>query len=166
MPRVGDLKKADVDFRVVTAAVTEKRWRLLRLSWRSTRSAAPRRLRPPMRDRWTCGPLLTVLLIEPLALADVSSANAQTIIGPGTITTTQTVTSANSPATVVGNTTINVPSGDGIDAPPNAAPGGTLIINTEAGPSAGPISITSGGTGVVMSFPASPATVSINSGPS
>ena len=66
---------------------------------------------------------------------------------------------------IVGNTTINVPVGDGIDAGPDAAPGGHLSIDTELGPSPGPISIISGGTGVASIFPSSPANITINSGP-
>ena len=123
----------------------------------------------PKRAQRNSRALLTAPLIAPLALATAGGANAQTIIGPGTITSTQTVTAANSPATVVGNTTINVPGGDGIDAPPFAAPGGTVNINTEVAPNVtgrGPISIISGGTGVASIFPSSPATVSINAGPS
>ena len=121
-----------------------------------------------MRTRWKCRLLLTVPLIAPLVLRDASGANAQTAIGPGTITTTQTVTAANSPATVVGNTNI-VTSGDGIDGPPFNGTGGTLNINTEVAPNVtgrGPISITSGGTGVASIFPSSPATININAGPS
>ena len=132
---------------------------------RSTLRKASAKPRPA---QWKSHALLT-MLIAPLALAAVRNANAQTIIGPGTITSTQTVTAANSPATVVGKTTINVPGGDGIDAPPFAAPGGTVNINTEVAPNVtgrGPISIISGGNGVASIFPSSPATVSINAGPS
>jgi outer membrane autotransporter protein len=123
----------------------------------------------PPRAQWRPRALRAILLIAPLALAAARGADAQTFIGPGTITSTQTVTAANSPATVVGNTTINVPGGDGIDAPPYHGPGGTLNINTEAAPNVtgrGPISITSGGTGVAAIFPSSPATINISSGPS
>lgn len=61
---------------------------------------------------------------------------------------------SNSPVTVVGNTIITVPGGDGIDAPSYNEPGGSLNINTESALAPpGPISITSGGTGVASIFP-------------
>jgi outer membrane autotransporter protein len=110
------------------------------------------------------GALNTALLAALLALATGSGAHAQIFIGPGPVTGPVEVTPPNSPVTVVGGTTITS-SGDGIDAPPDAAPGGNLDINTESGPSPGPISITSGGTGVASIFPSSPATISISSGP-
>ena len=109
--------------------------------------------------------------MAPLVLTAASTANAQTFIGPGPIGSTVDVNSSNSPATVVGNTTITVPGGDGIDAPSFNEPGGTLTVDTELTDPAvpgtpGPISITSGGTGVASIFPSSPAaTISINSGP-
>ena len=75
------------------------------------------------------------------------------------------MTPPNSPVTVVGNTEIATP-GDAFDAPPDAAPGGHLSIDTESALAPpGPISITSGGTGVASIFPSSPATISISSGP-
>ena len=110
------------------------------------------------------GVLHAVLLAAPLVLATASGANAQSTIGPGAVTGPFEVTSANSPVTVFGGTAINS-SADGIDAPPDAEQGGHLIIDTESGPSPGPILITSGGTGVASIFPASPATISISSGP-
>jgi hypothetical protein len=86
------------------------------------------------------------LLIVPVAIAAAGGAGAQTIIGPGTISSTQNVTGPGT-TTVVANTQINVPSGDGIDAPGYNGVGGTLTIDTERtlpvtpiGP--GPISIT------------------------
>ena len=59
------------------------------------------------------GALHAVLLAAPLVLATASGANAQTIVGPGTIGSTVDVNLSNSPVTVVGNTTITVPGGDG-----------------------------------------------------
>ena len=83
-----------------------------------------------MRTRSISRSLLTTL-IAPFALVAASSANAQTAIGPGTIGNTVVVTSSNSPVTVVGNTTIIVPGGDGIDAPPYAEPGGNSVAIQE-----------------------------------
>jgi hypothetical protein len=118
------------------------------------------------------GALNAVLLAAPFVLATASGANAQTIVGPGTIGSTVDVNLSNSPVTVVGNTIITVPGGDGIDAPSFNEPGGSLTIDTEStnptvpGSTPGPISITSGGTGVASIFPSSPAaTISISSGP-
>lgn len=111
--------------------------------------------------------LLANLLIASFSLAAGSRASAQIVIGPSPppITTTVEVFSpTNSPVTVVGSTILNV-SGDAIDSPPYAAPGGILNINTEAGPSPGTISITSGGTGVASVFPSGPAIIGIDSGP-
>jgi outer membrane autotransporter protein len=114
------------------------------------------------------GALNAVLLAAPLVLAATRGANAQFLpptVGPSPPIQTDTVISP--PFTeIVGNTTINVPVGDAIDAPPDAAPGGSLNINTESALAPpGPISITSGGTGVASIFPSSPATISISSGP-
>ena len=118
--------------------------------------------------QWQLGALNAVLLAAALVLAAASGANAQFLpptVGPSPPIQTDTVVSP--PFTeIVGNTTINVPNGDGIDAPPDAAPGGHISIDTELGPRPGPISIISGGTGVASIFPSSPATISINSGPS
>jgi outer membrane autotransporter protein len=115
-----------------------------------------------MHAQWKFRALLTILLIAHLAVAAASGASAQTTIGPGPILTTQVVTSSNSPATVVGNTGIAT-SGDAIDV----GAGGILIINTESIPGPGPITITStSGAGVSSSFPSSPATINIMSGPS
>jgi outer membrane autotransporter protein len=117
--------------------------------------------------QWQSRALHTVLLAASLAPAAANGANAQFLpptVGPSPPIQTDTVVSP--PFTeIVGNTTTNVPVGDGIDAPPDAAPGGTLAIKTESGPSPGPISITSGGTGVASIFPSSPAIISISSGP-
>ena len=101
---------------------------------------------PRMSGQRKSRTLVTKLLISPLALAAASDANAQ-VFGPSppTITTTVEVFSpTNSPVTIVGNTAIDTP-GDAFDAPPFNAPGGSLTIDTESGPSHGPISITSGG---------------------
>jgi outer membrane autotransporter protein len=112
------------------------------------------------------GALNAVLLAALLVLATASGANAQTIVGPGTIGSTVDVNLSNSPVTVVGNTIITVPGGDGIDAPSYNEPGGHLTIDTESALAPpGPISITSGATGVASIFPSSPATISISSGP-
>src|SRR5580704_12637071 len=109
--------------------------------------------------------LNAVLLAALLVLATASGANAQTIVGPGTIGSTVDVNLSNSPVTVVGNTIITVPGGDGIDAPSYNEPGGHLTIDTESALAPpGPISITSGGAGVASIFPTSPATISISSG--
>ena len=108
-------------------------------------------------------PLLTILLIAPLALAAASGANA-TDIGPGLVTGPVEVDSSNSPVNVVGFTAISS-TGNGINAPSNAGPGVTLNINTESAPN-GVISITSGGLGVNSNFPSSHATINITSGPS
>ncbi len=109
--------------------------------------------------------LNAVLLAALLVLATASGAKAQTIVGPGTIGSTVDVNLSNSPVTVVGNTIITVPGGDGIDAPSYNEPGGHLTIDTESALAPpGPISITSGGTGVASIFPSSPATISISSG--
>ena len=85
---------------------------------------------PQVRQSW-------LVAIAPLVLATASGAHAQTIIGPGTIGSTVDVNASNSPATVVGNTIITVPGGDGIDAPLYNEPGGILDIDTELGPSPG-----------------------------
>ena len=117
--------------------------------------------------QWQSRALHAVLLAAPLAFSAASGANSQTIVGPGTIGSTVDVNLSNSPVTVVGNTIITVPGGDGIDAPSYNEPGGSLNINTESALAPpGPISITSGGTGVASIFPDGPATISINSGPS
>jgi outer membrane autotransporter protein len=118
--------------------------------------------------RWSSFTLGPILLIAAFTVAIAGVSDAQTIIGPGTINSTQVVSGGT--ANVVGNTTINVPGGDGIDAPGYNSPGPTLNINTELSLSAtpigpGPISITTGGTGVASIFPSSPATININSGP-
>jgi len=99
--------------------------------------------------QWQSRALHAVLLAAPLAFSAASGANSQTIVGPGTIGSTVDVNLSNSPVTVVGNTIITVPGGDGIDAPSYNEPGGSLNINTESALAPpGPISITSGGTGV------------------
>jgi outer membrane autotransporter protein len=127
-----------------------------------------------MGARW--GALRIVLLSPPLALLTASGAHAQvfgpTLPGSPITTTVEVFSPANSPVTVVGNTVIATP-GDAIDAPPDAASGGRLTIDTEStnpdvlGSSPGPITITSGGSGVASVFPSSPAaTIRINSGAS
>ena len=128
-----------------------------------------------MSARWQSRALRIVLVAPPLALLTASGAHAQ-VFGPTSpgspITTTVEVFSpTNSPVTVVGNTMIATP-GDAFDAPPYAEEGGSLTIDTEStnpavpGSTPGPISITSGGSGVASVFPSSPATISINSGAS
>ena len=117
--------------------------------------------------QWQSRALHAVLLAAPIAFAAASGANSQTVVGPGTIGSTVDVNLSNSTATVVGNTIITVPGGDGIDAPSYNEPGGILNINTKSALAPpGPISITSGGTGVASIFPDGHATISINSGPS
>ncbi len=121
---------------------------------------------PGVAARWSGSILGPILLIAVFTVATAGRAGAQQLIGPGTITSTQSVSGGT--ANVVGNTTINVPGGDGIDAPPFAGSGPTLNINTSLsatpiGPV--PISITAGGTGIASIFPSSPATININSGP-
>jgi hypothetical protein len=134
---------------------------------RTGRSSAKQKL-----SQWKSRSLLTALVIVPLTTAVTDGAGAQTFIGPGTITSTQSVDATNSPATVVGNTTISVPGGDGIDAPGYNGLGGTLTINTEAttpppaSSAPGSITITTGGNGVTSVFPSGSATININSGPS
>jgi Autochaperone Domain Type 1 len=95
---------------------------------------------PRMRGQWKSRALCTNLLISPFALVAASSANAQTTIGPSPPTITSTVNVTPPGATVVGNTTIDVTSGDGID---NFS-GGALILDTTTGP----ISITAPGSGM------------------
>ena len=119
--------------------------------------------------RWSASILGPILLIAAFTVATAGGADAQTFIGPGPVNSTQFVSGET--ATVLGNTTITVSNGDGIDAPPYNELGPTLNINTEAvGPSAlpgpGSISITTPfGTGVASIFPMSPATINIDSGP-
>ena len=66
--------------------------------------------------RWPSPAFRPILLITSLSVATAGVADAQTIIGPGTVNGTQMVSGG--AATVVGNTTISAPGGDGIDAPP------------------------------------------------
>ena len=133
--------------------------------WGGVRPASPRNNLRGGAQRQSDA-LNAVLLAALLVLATASGANAQTIVGPGTIGSTVDVNLSNSPVTVVGNTIITVPGGDGIDAPSYNEPGGHLTIDTESALAPpGPISITSGGTGVASIFPSSPATISISSGP-
>src|ERR1700722_5590960 len=133
--------------------------------WGGVRPASPRNNLRGGAQRQSDA-LNAVLLAALLVLATASGANAQTIVGPGTIGSTVDVNLSNSPVTVVGNTIITVPGGDGIDAPSYNEPGGHLTIDTESAlASPGPILITSGATGVASIFPSSPATISISSGP-
>src|ERR1700722_3276475 len=133
--------------------------------WGGVRPASPRNNLRGGAQRQSDA-LNAVLLAALLVLATASGANAQTIVGPGTIGSTVDVNLSNSPVTVVGNTIITVPGGDGIDAPSYNEPGGHLTIDTESALAPpGPISITSGATGVASIFPSSPATISISSGP-
>jgi hypothetical protein len=147
-----------------------QRAQLMRNPKGAAQSTAERRAKSPAQ--WPSPAFRPILLIAPLTVATAGVADAQTFIGPGPLTSTQVVSGGTT--TVVGNTTITVPGGDGIDAPPDAQPGPTLNINTEVTRQPpgilqrppGPISITSGGTGVASVFPSSLATININSGPS
>ncbi len=106
---------------------------------RSTQSRASAK---PKHAQSKSRALLTILLIAPLILAAASGANAQNIVGPtapgSPITSTVNVTQPG--LTVVGNTTIDVTSGNGI----SNFSGGALILDTTEGP----ISITAPGSGV------------------
>ena len=113
----------------------------------------------PTPMQWPSPAIRPILLIAPLTITTAGGVGAQTIIGPGTISSTQVVSGQT--ATVVGNTTINVPGGDGIDAPPDNGAGGTLKINAEVGVPAigGPILIITPapeGPGWLASFPPVP----------
>ena len=120
---------------------------------------------PPMRTWWKSWSLLTILAMAPLALAAASGAGA-TDIGPGVVPNGPVdVTSSNSPVNVVGFTRITS-TGNGINAPSFAGPGGTLNIDSRSGPFPGVISITSTGAGVNSNFPTDHATINIMSGPS
>ena len=111
------------------------------------------------------GALNTALLAALLALATGSGANAQIFIGPGPVTGPVEVTLPNSPVTVVGKTTISLVRRRYRCSSRCSARRQLWISTPSSGPSPGPISITSGGTGVASIFPSSPATVSISSGP-
>ena len=106
--------------------------------------------------------LLTIMV--PVAVTAFAPGAGATDIGPGLVTGPIEVTSSDSPANVVGFTSITS-TGNGIDAPSNAGPGVMLNINTGSAPG-GVISITSDGLGVNSNFPSSAATINIASGPS
>ena len=110
-----------------------------------------------------------MLLTAPLIFAAAGGAGAQTMIGPGSITSTVNVTSPG--ATVVGNTQITIPVGSGGSGIINLG-GGALTLDTTAGPNPGvAIIIHSPGSGVfadgagssITGITTTPGSLSVNS---
>ncbi|MBX9800962.1 MAG: autotransporter outer membrane beta-barrel domain-containing protein [Burkholderiaceae bacterium] len=87
------------------------------------------------RSTPTCAAVLLLFLVD--------ESQAQITIGPGNVTTTTSV-AAGTTTTVVGNTNITVPAANAI----NVNSGGTLLLDSTAGPTPGQVNITTGGSGI------------------